>query len=265
MRRALWTREFGGNVFKRHRVAQTRLGADYERGGLRMYETNFRALTTVLRSQAATSRFCTAFPDSFLAQLEDWTAVRRFKGSGNLLAVKKYLSRTMLLSPGEAFFSENKKYKSNLLELEDPPECVHCFALMDSRHQTVACIYMQTFVKYLRGYILTHEVTMKNWAVEEVLLEFLYFTRNGPSEMVQGQFHHLIIFIKILSFSAHLNPRWTRWSRYHLYANICKTVKKVIGLRRFIGRPVEELVSFQSHILANPNRTMLLEPHEWLR
>lgn len=149
--------------------------------------------------------------------------------------------------------------------IDEPPECFHCSTLMDSFHQTIGCIYMVTFMRYFRGFILTHELTMRNWDLQNVTLDCMYYTAGGPSKLIQEEFFHLIIKVKMLSFSAHLNPRWLQWSRFHLFANISRCLREVINFRRFVGRPVQNLLEFQSHILMDPNRTMLLEPLEWLR
>lgn len=453
IRKALWTRRFGDVEQRRHKIAKERLGADYDRGGLKLYNTNFRAFKIVLKAQAATLRYCNSFPGSVLGRLEDWSSVSQLKGSGDLAATKKFVLRTLLITRTDVFFwgwikklsaalealpewipnialqgsiyaplvdisdyaisqlpgspyclsnvlinsngyptdclkpqfrnipgfsakivtliqnikrklphalinydrvsiftlgapvnfleanvvqsifafpnkvmtlihkthfasypevppsystrqrddvevprladflsaysinnrrkidydaqafqlevlnrtlwSENKKFKSGMID--EPPECIHCSTLMDSFHQTIGCIYMVTFMRYFRGFILTHELTMRNWDLQNVTLDCMYYTAGGPSKLIQEEFFHLIIKVKMLSFSAHLNPRWLQWSRFHLFANISRCLREVINFRRFVGRPVQNLLEFQSHILMDPNRTMLLEPLEWLR
>jgi len=455
LRKALWTRSFGDIEQRRNKIAKDRLGADFSRGGLKFHSTNFRAFKLVLRAQAATLSYCSAFPESFLARLENWNVVQQLKGSCNLSAIKKLMMRTLYISGSDTFFwgwikkiaaaaealpewipnvalqgsmyaplvdvadhviegipgapyclsnvlissngfptdrlkpqyrnipgfsvkmeiilqnikralphclidfnqvsifslgepvnfiqanivqalvsypnkfmavinkihfssfpevppsfstrvrddvdvprledfmsayainnrrhidfdaqafqleqlnrtlwSENKKYKSQMLAYDEPPECFHCSVLMDSFHQTVGCLYMVSFKKYLRGFILTHERLMRNWDLHDVTLECMFYTRDGPPKLVQEEFFHIIIKIKMLSFVAHRNPRWPQWTRFHIFANIAKTLREVINFRRFIGRPVVNLLEFQSHILHSPERTMLLEPEEWLR
>ena len=98
IRRALWTRRFGDVEQRRHTIVKERLGVDYDRGGLKLHNTNFRAFKIVLKSQAATLRYCSSFPDSVLGQLEDWSSVCQLKGSGDLSATKSlFLGLSSLL------------------------------------------------------------------------------------------------------------------------------------------------------------------------
>ena len=104
IRRALWTRRFGDVEQRRQKIAKDQLGADYDRGGLKLHNTNFRAFKIVLKAQAATLRYCSSFPNSVLAQLEDWSSVCQLKGSGDLSVTKKFVARTLFIARMDVFF-----------------------------------------------------------------------------------------------------------------------------------------------------------------
>ena len=130
IRRALWTRRFGNVEQRRHKIAKEKLGADYDRGGLKLHNTNFRAFKIVSKAQAATLRYCSSCPDSVLAQLEDWSSICQLKGSGDLTATKKFVSRTLFISRADVFFWGWIKKLSSAVEAL--PEWIPNIALQGS-------------------------------------------------------------------------------------------------------------------------------------